>query len=715
MGMDMEKDEKGFSGGPLGAIVGGYPPPATPDINIDRPRTLDKIREKRKCRDTAFLLLFIAFLVGMVVNSSFGFNRGDPHRLLYGLDYKGNVCGNKDSDPDVREYEVRYWQNPNQVYQSGLHKNPLKLADARSICLKECPIPSDEALNWVCDYPEGFMKLSMDDWLDRNYDYYEFLGAEQRNSSLQLQGPCYPVIFPSTNVFWSCQFTARASNASLRFWKQMGGVGIDEGDQIVKSIHTAINSHSAVFKRYAADVGKAWPVLIVCGGLLPLFLSVIWLVMIRYFVGVMTWVTILLLNILTFSVTMFFYTKAGWIGHDTISTVIGESAADSSETNGTELDHLRAIAVLMTIILVIVILSTIALIKRVLIANAVLKVAANAIGAIRTMIIFPIFPYVILGIFYMYWVGAALYLLSSGEIRQNDCNGDCCAYDLVSNKVKCEDCCGYSIHYTHHISLAIIFHIFGFYWITQFIIACSITVIAGSVSSYYWAGGEASEMPFLPVISSAKRLLRYSLGSMALGSLVVSIIESIRYILESVRRRLKLVEAIPGGCISKMMWCSAQCCLGCAEWTIKFVNRNAYIMIAITGKGFCTAAGQATGLIMNNILRIGAVNVIGDVILFLGKLCVSLTCALFAFLMLDTHRYRSAHNKISSPLFPVLACWSIGYVIASLFFAVVEMTIDTIILSFCQDAEEHQGMPQYAPPLLTETLRNHSEMQRLTQ
>lgn len=47
-------------------------------------------------------------------------------------------------------------------------------------------------------------------------------------------------------------------------------------------------------------------------------------------------------------------------------------------------------------------------------------------------------------------------------------------------------------------------------------------------------------------------------------------------------------------------------------------------------------------------------NVIGDVILFLGKLSVSLTSALFAFLMLDTHKYKSGHNKITSPLFPVL-------------------------------------------------------------
>ena len=37
------------------------------------------------------------------------------------------------------------------------------------------------------------------DWIDMNYDYFEFLTPEMRNSSLQLQGPCYPVIFPSVN------------------------------------------------------------------------------------------------------------------------------------------------------------------------------------------------------------------------------------------------------------------------------------------------------------------------------------------------------------------------------------------------------------------------------------------------------------------------------------------------------------------------------------
>lgn len=48
-----------------------------------------------------------------------------------------------------------------------------------------------------------------------------------------------------------------------------------------------------------------------------------------------------------------------------------------------------------------------------------------------------------------------------------------------------------------------------------------------------------------------------------------------------------------------------------------------FLQVAIKGKSFVKASEIATELIMSNILRIGKVNVIGDVILFFGKLCVS--------------------------------------------------------------------------------------------
>lgn len=695
--------------GPLGAVIGRYP------SSDGTAQTDGIVRRNRKCRDVAFLVVFIAFWVAMIVNSSFGFNQGNPLRLIYGLDYKGNVCGDKHAHPGLRQLELRYWLNPNQVYQSGLKDDQFKLADARSICLLDCPNPSEDSLNWVCDYPEGEIRLSMDDWIDRNYDYFEFLTPEMRNTSLQLQGPCYPVIFPSVNVYWSCQFIARASNTSLRHWQQMGGVNIREDIIIDKSIHRSINSRSSVLKRYVADIGKSWPVLIVCGGLLPLFLSVIWLLMIRHFVVAMPWITVAIFNILIIAVTMFYYLKAGWIGNDAVSPIIGEHDP-YYHVFGRELNHLRAVAILMTFIMVVSVLTSIAIIRRILMATSVLKVAAKVIGEVRALIIFPIIPYAVLGIFYMFWISAGLHLFSSGHIIQNNCNSNCCAYDLVSKRVNCDHCCGYSISYTPHIAIAIFFHLFGCYWATQFFIASSATVIAGSVASYYWARGETSpEIPFLPVFSSMKRLIKYSLGSVALGSLTVSFVESIRFMLESIRRKLKVSGSIPENWLGRMAFYISRGCLRGIEWTTKSFNRNAYIMIAITGKSFCKASAIATELIVNNILRIGRVNVIGDVILFLGKLCVSLSSAIFAFLMLDTHKYRSAHDKISSPLFPVLACWGLGYIVATLFFAVVEMSIDTIILSFCQDSEEHQGTAQYAPPLLIETLNDQNEMQRLTQ
>ncbi|RDX73162.1 Choline transporter protein 1, partial [Mucuna pruriens] len=657
--------------GPLGAVIGRYP-------SSDGVTQMGGIiRHNRKCRDITVLVIFIAFWVAMIVNSSFGFNQGNPLRLTYGLDYKGNVCGDKHAHPGLSELELRYWQNPNQVYESGLKDSQFKLADARSICLLDCPIPSEDSLSWVCDYPEGDIRLSMKDWVNRNYDYFEFLTPEMRNSSLQLQGPCYPVIFPSVNVYWSCQFIARASNTSLKHWQQMGGVNINEDIVIDKSIHKSINSRSAVLKRYMADIGKSWPVLIVCGGILPLFLSVIWLMMIRHFVAAMPWITVVLFNVLIISVTMFYYLKAGWIGNDAISPIIGE--------------HDPYISVFG-------------------------RVAAKVIGEVQALIIFPLIPYGILAVFYMFWISAALHLFSSGQVIQNNCISNCCTYDLMAKRVNCDRCCGYSIHYTPHIGVAILFHLFGCYWATQFFIACSSTVIAGSVASYYWAHGDTSpEIPFLSVFSSMKRLMRYSLGSVALGSLIVSFVESIRFLLEAIRRKLKVSSHGHDSCLGKAAYQSSQCFLMCIDWTIKSVNRNAYIMIAITGKSFFSASSIATELIMNNILKIGRLNVIGDVILFLGKLCVSLSSALFAFLMLDTHKYRSAHNKTSSPLLPVVVCWALGYIVATLFFAVVEMSIDTIVLSFCQDSEEHQGTAQYAPPLLMETLSDQNEMQRLTQ
>ena len=47
----------------------------------------------RKCTDVLFLILLIAFWVGMFIVAAVGFLNGDPAKLLMATDYAGNSCG----------------------------------------------------------------------------------------------------------------------------------------------------------------------------------------------------------------------------------------------------------------------------------------------------------------------------------------------------------------------------------------------------------------------------------------------------------------------------------------------------------------------------------------------------------------------------------------------------------------------------------------------
>jgi hypothetical protein len=44
--------------------------------------------------------------------------------------------------------------------------------------------------------------------------------------------------------------------------------------------------------------------------------------------------------------------------------------------------------------------------------------------------------------------------------------------------------------------------------------------------------------------------------------------------------------------------CCVKCCMWCLEQIVKFINRNAYIIIAIKGQGYCCAAIHAVKLII---------------------------------------------------------------------------------------------------------------------
>ncbi len=169
------------------------------------------------------LYLFLQFSVSLGLRgsleskvSSVSFNFNDNWRLFgwifpcagWCTDWTTKVTYAK---PNLNHFQVRYWMNPNQLYWSGVYPDRYKLSTARSICLRNCPTTvsagngnTSSQLSWVCDYPEGtYSGLSMRDWEQRNYDYFDLLTPDQIASSRNLTGPCYPVLFESVNCMKS--------------------------------------------------------------------------------------------------------------------------------------------------------------------------------------------------------------------------------------------------------------------------------------------------------------------------------------------------------------------------------------------------------------------------------------------------------------------------------------------------------------------------------
>jgi len=97
-------------------------------------------------------------------------------------------------------------------------------------------------------------------------------------------------------------------------------------------------------------------------------------------------------------------------------------------------------------------------------------------------------------------------------------------------------------------------------------------------------------------------------------------------------------------------------------------------MAAVHGNGFCTSASLAVKTIVTNVLRVAAVDTVGDALVFLGKLSVMAGCGAIALLMSSLTYYtdpvKYPNTFLSSALLPVILSLLVAYIVASIFFNV---------------------------------------------
>jgi len=219
---------------------------------------------------------------------------------------------------------------------------------------------------------------------------------------------------------------------------------------------------------------------------------------------------------------------------------------------------------------------------------------------------------------------------------------------------------------------------FVFLWNQALNIAVGQCVLAGSVGVWFFTANQ--EKGSKPSIRTAlKHAFRYHLGSLAFGSFIIAVIQLIRTLMKYYEQQAKAQKNRIVVIILKV----CQCIMWCLEKCVQYLNKNAYIQIALMGTNFCTSAKKAFFLILRNAVRFGVVAILGGVIEKIGLFFITGVTAGLGYMIF------SAMYPDLSPVVPVIIYVMLGYVVARLFTSVFSMAVDTTLQCFlaCEEME----------------------------
>ncbi|KAG5877892.1 hypothetical protein JTB14_005131 [Gonioctena quinquepunctata] len=289
--------------------------------------------------------------------------------------------------------------------------------------------------------------------------------------------------------------------------------------------------------------------------------------------------------------------------------------------------------------------------KKIQLVIQLLKETTKAIFAMPLIIFTPLLTFLVSLIVVALLVFNSVYMFTSGSLTE-----------LKSDY----------LYYKENpvMMFTMIFNYWMAFWSLQFIVGIQYMVIAGAVATWYWSKNKNHLDS--PIGNSIGIVFRFHLGSIAFGSLVITLMAIIRSLISSLAKNKNLKMCV-------------DFCLGSIEAFLKFLSKNSYILTAMHGKPFYKSGKRAAKIIFQNAVNISSVNYIGDFVLGMAQLLIIIISLLLnALIMWGTD---SEYAYIS-----YIIVFLVSLVVAITFFSPFETTIDTIFLCFCEDSLLNDGM-----------------------
>jgi len=476
------------------------------------------------------------------------------------------------------------------------------------------------------------------------------------------------------------------------------------GTMIKRSLSQQSASPNIVYEQIASAVA------VICGFL--------WLILLRYCARVFVWLTIVLVIVMEASLCVFFYIQARMIDvtvpsdapapGTTSGAVMPTELANDGDTN---VEMFKWAAIGMSILLVVQFMGVIAAIKKINVAAEIISEASKAVAAMKGLMLFPVFPVIIISGIFMWFIYVAVCLYSIGEIKgdalidaANDFRGPTNVTLNMSNPlIPWSSNSSQSNMSTSSIfsgvnmtasaafkeadwgKYVMFFHVFVALWGNAFVQGFMTMTIAGAVSSWYFTEPEdgIKDTGKLPVPAACCRTIRYHLGSVAFGSGIIAAVQLARAIMMYIDSQTKTLQD-KNICL-KVLMKIVHCILWCFEKCIKFLTKNAYIFIAIKGSSFCWAAKDVFYCLKENMGQMAVVQGVAGYLMLIGKLVIVACCTVVCYIIV------SMNADLSSPIMPVVVTALLAFFIASVFLDVYGISIDTILISFCIDKKNNDG------------------------
>jgi hypothetical protein len=271
---------------------------------------------------------------------------------------------------------------------------------------------------------------------------------------------------------------------------------------------------------------------------------------------------------------------------------------------------------------------------------------------------------------------------------------------------------GRSFTYTEDEQRMLLLWIFGIFWIMEVCDACQQFTVSYAVVLWYYkpkADDGDKKGPWFPVVRGFFNAVAFHLGTLAFGGLLIAVVRMIQLVMWLVKKNAEREGNQVCACIMKC----CICCLECFKKSLEYLNKNAYIDVAIHSSNFCQAAYHVFNFIKDHASDIVVLNAWTWIIQVGGILCITSAGGYGTYMLItNVDRWASdtSKNHVSEPTLLAMLAGLFSFCVSAVFMWVFDQCIDTVLYVY---ADNRKNSPDtlhiYAPDLLAQTVEAHNK------